>query len=391
MERRTEFNREIPDNKDVVNLTSAYTYNRNQIVRDSENLGLNKSFLLNQGPATIGPFVSPAPIPTTYAGKVASFQTSLWSIEKIADCLKQKGVEAKKALTVVIEMSEMPNSKGPDAFVVPKNKTSNQKVSIPRKAEKSQPYGSIKVTATEIGTVMQRLSEMFPQYLEIFPELKRRKTGWKILECLLADLAQATSTIKNPEEFSYLNFSAAFNSLIGQRINPNVIDYQTVAVDAQTYSPFLRYGIDDISKFTQVLDGIDFFVNEPNFVKIIGPDGRVKLLRVVDTSKSDALLQFNFSDVQVRYSSLATTKDIAPCKELSYFLCFGSFVPVIYGSENSGGFYKPYAIAKSQVEQLGLSPILYRIQPQIPEDYQELGTVFDFYRDIVMPDTENIV
>src|SRR3989338_5944942 len=331
-----EFSREIPGREAIAEIVACYKSNRNQLQQRADEFGLSTDFITNQGATLIGPFVSPAPLPTTYGGNVENFRTSLNTQAKISEELQAQGFSITPALTVVIQMSEIPVSKGPDALIAPKTDQVNQKLSIPGKVERGVPYGSVTLTIENVGDVIQKLSGTFNQYLQRFPELKKGKYGWKILETVIEDIAQTTNTTLGTQDSRYLNFASVLNGQIASRVDQEKAPITTIPVDSRYYSPLLKFGVSDISAFTKAIGNVGFFSEEPNFIKIIGQDKRVKFLKVVDIGQSDILLQFNNSDEVVRYSALVKTTEIAPCKELSYFLCFGSFVPVIYGSENSG-------------------------------------------------------
>lgn len=383
-----EFSRQMTKPREAMALAMTFLQNRECVFSNADSLGLNAKFLQEQEKTVVvGPFVSASPLSTTFAGELDNLKASLGIGAKLVDALIQCGYPAQQYLTVLLSMTGIPGkwAEANDSFVVPKNLTENKRILLTGKARASQAYGTISITEQDVPS-RKSLQDGLQLFKERNPRLKSRKlreTVDNLLVLILNDLTQAVeSTKQSTRTMKYLDFATSLNANTAIRAWQKKIP-PSVCVDEQYYAPFITRGIIDIVQFTRNLEKVGFFSNQPKYMKVVEPStGRVRTLKLQEIRSKDLLLMFDngelitFSQLKREYPS------IAPCKELSYVLCLANIVPVLYGEQNNGPDYMPYAYAKQQVKQLGFKPILYRIQPQIPSGYQTIGTVFDFYRKI---------
>lgn len=243
-----EFPREILDKQGMENLALQVTLNRQQIVSLSDDFGLDKDFLLNKR-FLVGPFVSPAPITTTFAGKLENFETSQNLTTQIAEALRSQGFDADQSLAVLLAMTEIPTggAEAMDCFIVPKNVQENQRIRLLPKAIKGQVYSQAELTNAGIEVVKKSLKDTFNQFLERNPELKRKSVGQIILNTVISDLQESAENSENDnsykrDKFPYLRFAHKLNYRISQRILPSSL-FKISYVDLSYYSPFLTLGI----------------------------------------------------------------------------------------------------------------------------------------------------
>ncbi len=380
-----EFSEYPPDEEEINQVVEQVINNRLSLLARAEEFGLDPVFLqYRQGSFIVGPFVSPAPIPTTFAGIVDNFVFSANVGAKLTEKLTESGIRAQQYAVVNLAMTEMPSrgKEAMDCVVIPKKATGNQRLPIAGKNNPGEAYGSVEISTEDIATTKKRLREAFYIYTGRFPTLRLEKRGSVIVDKIISDIEEAysSSQSKTVETRSYLDFSVNLNRIMAIRAGQP--DLESVFVDTAYYAPFLRDGIADIEKFIGKLDQVGFFEDDPNFIKIVDK-GKSRILKLKRMKNGDAILNFKDNGEEVLFSVLQKSGiDIAPCKELTYILCMANIVPVVYGDINSG-YYEPYAVAKKRVEQLGFSPVLYRTQPKISDRYEDIDTVFDFYRQLL--------
>ena len=384
-----DFSREIPTGEAAVVLAKQATSNRALLSRRAAEFGLNPNYL-NQQTFIVGPFVSPAPLPTTFAGNVNNFADSLLAGYSIVNALNKTGQPAQQNLVVNLAMSEVPRKgiAAMDALIVPKNKVTNQRLFLYGNPERGQIYGNLQLTPNYIAGLEKPIQDSYVIYTERQPQLKRKSTKKVLPEAVFTDITTAFTVSQNESNDAnpaYLLFATNLNSIIAKRI---IFDQNLpiTCIDTTVYSSFFKYGIANIATFTRKLQSLGFFDDNPGFLKIVDENGQSRILELTDIGDNDVKLSFRDLNESLSFRNLQTTgADIAPCKELSYILDFANIVPVIYGSENSGEYYEPYAIAQDRIKRLGFKPTMYRIQSQISDTYEQRGTIFDFYQQLLLP------
>jgi hypothetical protein len=392
-----EFSREIATQEELDQLAQTCLKNQQFWIANADKFGLNQEFLnwqMKNIPVAVGPFVSPAPISTTFAGSLANFQYSQQTGESLVQALQQRGRIAQQSVVIPLTMTEIPSRgmEAPDCFIVPQNQEVNKRIFMAGKPRRGLAYGKVNVTQEEFESQMEELKDAYNVFLTRMPELRRKKDEKKygriLLEAIQSDLQTAYGSEK-PDTVRYLDFAERLNQQIAKRIDRSV-SAPLIYVDQMYYSPFIKEGISDIVQFTRSLEKIDFFNKNPNLFKVVNEKGDVQFFKLQEVGTKDILLKNTNDGETLTYSQLCIqNRTIAPCKELSYILSLSSMVPVMYGSQNSGGYYAPYAEAKQRITQLGAEPILYRTQPPISGDYRALDTVFDFYTQLLFPEGFN--
>lgn len=378
-----EFTREVPAEKDIDQLANSIENNRKLIVKRASEFGLDPDFLVSQRDFIVGPFVSPSPISTVFGGTMEGFRTAVTNGRRITEALRTRGYNARDYGGVFLAMSEVPRKglAAMDCLVVPKNKQENQKLFLTGPSRQNQVYATLLTSPDIFISQKKTLRDSFNTYLDRYPLLKKGKQGMIILDSVFEDLEAAG----NDEPTYYLDFIARFNREISQRAIPEY-EFVSTSVDTICYDPFLRQGINDMPRFIRKLASVGCTFGSGGFVKIVNEADESRVLQLKEVTSSEVTLVFKDTGDIITFSELkAAGTSISPCKELSYVLCFANMVPVVYGSQNSGGYYQPYAIAKDQVSRLGFNPNIYRVQPNIPEGYNTIGTVFDFYRQVLLP------
>lgn len=395
-----ELSREISNGENLKQLVDQFTKNRNLLLTQAEKFGLNRDYLVRQDEVVVGPFVSPAPLPTTFGGSVMNVRYSIATTNAFCALLEAEGFKTKPELVIPLAITEIPvkGSEAINALIVPKNSQITQRLPLIDATEKGTAYKEATISIKTLQSVIKTARDTFPIFMDRFPYLRRQtpngRLGEKILSAVTSDIELAFRQIaQSPEKspslellaeedisINYLKFAAAFNQCILKRIYPDM-DLPQDPIDSTLYNDFMRNCITNIATFTQTLEGLGVFKEDPDYVKIVDPTGKTRILQLDTIEDSDIVLKFRDDGSLIRYSDLIRQDTlIAPCKSISYLLCFGSFIPVIYGDDNWGNkVYEPYAKARQQLTTLGLSPVMYRIQPQIPEGYKEATTIFDFY------------
>jgi hypothetical protein len=292
---------------------------------------------------------------------------------------------------VLLGMTEVPTKGGQEAMdilVLPKNANENKRAPLLDKTQKGTVYAAATTSIDTINKAAEMAKASFTTYLDLkgVPKAEKRKKQ-PVLDAVQQDIKDAMAdALKdgkiNDTQVYYLAFATALNKRMLERINPDKKLPQTF-VDLDYYDPFLRYGIADITTFTQKLKSTGFFQDDPGFIKMV-EGGKSRVMKLQTIEEEDIVLQFVDSNERVRFSDIQSSPTkLAPCKELSYMLTQGTFVPVIYGSQNSGEYYQPYSYIRQRLLRIGLSPVLYRTQPQIPDGYQGIDTIFDFYQNVL--------
>lgn len=387
--RKQEFTRDVLDKNGIDRLAMQVNANRKLLMVRAEEFGLDPNYLRKNNRIAVGPFVSPAPLSTTFAGKVENAFDSVNIGTRIVNKLRENGQPAEQFMLLNLTMTAQPKkgAEAMDCLIVSKN-ANNQKLFLFDRNKPTQVYGNVTISERDIKKLENPINNSYQQYALQHPELKRGRQGNILPQTILADLNVALQDARvdepSEQEVHYLNFAAKLNKRIMERIIPSN-NLPITRVDTRYYSPFFRDGVKDIGRFVRKLDGVGFFENDPGFIKIVDETGKSKILQLTDISQNDVLLTQKESNKKIWFSDLQKSgADIAPCKELTYVLCMANIAPVIYGSQNSGDYYEPYAVAKEQVARLGFTPNLYRIQPQIPDGYEKIGTVFDFYKPLLL-------
>jgi hypothetical protein len=391
--QKPEFSREVPDKHDIEQLAKQVSINRELISLRANEFGLSPDFIKQNTRIAVGPFVSPAPLSTTFAGQIENLNCSIKVGNEIVNQLKQNGIRAQQFMLINLAMTDMPK-KGAgamDCLIIPKNKSSNQRLSLIDKNAEAKVYGKTNTSRDHINSLVKPITTSYHQYAEQYPQLKRNGQGKILPAAIFEDLTLAMQDAQSDEpdnlNVHYLNFSSKLNTRILNRILPEN-NLTITNVDTQYYSPFLKKGIKDVGQFTRKLESIGFFDSNPGYIKFVAENGKSQILQLADITQNDAILTSKGSNEQIRFSDLQKSDaDLAPCKELTYILCMTNIAPVIYGSINNG-YYEPYAIAKEQTEKLGFTPNIYRIQPEIPDGYENIATVFDFYKPLVLNETK---
>jgi hypothetical protein len=213
-------------------------------------------------------------------------------------------------------------------------------------------------------------------YKERNPELTKTDRA-NLLEKLFDDMDTA---LEGSDTMRYIDYAMRLNARMGKRFDIGY-DLTDTCIDTASYDPFMRQGITNPGKFFRNFADAGLPLRDVSSIKVVDNNGRTKFLHVTEIEQSDVILQFRNTDETIRYTELQNQEiSIAPSKELSYPLCFSNLVPVVYGSQNSGGYYEPYTQSKQLVENMGVSPIMFRIQERYDGDYTKMQTVFDFYR-----------
>lgn len=386
---KQEFPRDVLDKNGIDRLARQVNANRELLMVRAEEFGLNPNYLRKNNRIAVGPFVSPAPLSTTFAGKVENASNSVNIGAGIVSKLREIGQPAEQFMLLDLTMTVQPKkgAEAMDCLIVPKN-ANNQKLFLFDRNKPTQVYGNATISESDIKKLENPVNNSYQQYALQNPELKRGKQGSILPQTILVDLngALQDARVDEPEEqkVHYLNFAAKLNKRMMERIIPGN-NLPITRVDTRYYSPLFKEGIKDIGRFVWKLDGVGFFENDPGFIKIVDETGKSKIFQMTDISQNDALLTQRESNNKIWFSDLQRSgADIAPCKELAYVLCMANIAPVVYGSQNSGDYYEPYAVAKEQVTRLGFTPNLYRVQPQIPDGYEKIGTIFDFYKPLLL-------
>ncbi len=374
-----DFPTEVPDEGLIEVLSEQSICNRERVLSQGEMLGLDPDFVSDQGPFLIGPFFSPGPIPTSFGGKIEQFQRAIAIGDAIARRIGDR-TDAVNAAVVILDMTEMPKggAEQMDVFVVPKNDTENKRVKLTEKVKYGTPYALVQTQSEVLTKATADILGSMNIAMQRNPSLKRYRD--EIRAMIVEDLTLATDC--DDEEMRYLDFAERYNRQVTERTTGQKVPI--VSVDTQYYSPFIRNGIRDISQFLNALDSAGFFSETGTLLKVVDP--ALKKTRMLDVVDGNGRLKFTDTEEEIDFAELKERySQIAPAKELSYLMCFGQLVPVMYGCDNRSleGYYKPYDMAKQQVQRLGLSPTMYRTQDRMPYDYNEQGTVFDYYLGLI--------
>jgi hypothetical protein len=386
-----EYSRDVPSTLEARRLANAASENRVKLITRAKEFGLNPDFLTQQREFLVGPFVSPAPLSTTFAGRSEHLDISLKTGNELARGLSDNGYTVNQSVVVLLGMTEVPTKGGQEAMdilVLPKNANENKRAPLLDKTQKGTVYAAATTSIDTINKAAEMAKASFTTYLDLkgVPKAEKRKKQ-PVLDAVQQDIKDAMAdALKdgkiNDTQVYYLAFATALNKRMLERINPDKKLPQTF-VDLDYYDPFLRYGIADITTFTQKLKSTGFFQDDPGFIKMV-EGGKSRVMKLQTIEEEDIVLQFVDSNERVRFSDIQSSPTkLAPCKELSYMLTQGTFVPVIYGSQNSGEYYQPYSYIRQRLLRIGLSPVLYRTQPQIPDGYQGIDTIFDFYQNVL--------
>lgn len=390
-----EFTQEVPTQYEAEKTANNAVENRAKLIARSDDFGLDATFLARQREFVVAPFVSPAPLPTTFGGKVENLAASIQAGQNIAQAIEQNGYQAKQSVIALLAMTEVP-TKGSDAMdilILPKNQAENKRAPLLDKISRGTVYGFAPTSNETLKKAKDATSASFTTYLDLKGVPKSEKRDKKyILDALLEDIDSATikaqeAGLPSEGKMYYFAFANALNANMLKRITPDM-ELSVTYVDQGLYDPFLRYGIADIKTFTQKLASIGFFQDDPGFVKVVDK-GNSRVFKLAAIEGDDIILACRDTRQQYRFSDLQKSNTLlAPCKELSYVLTQGSFVPAVYGSINTG-YYEPYAVAKKRVTALGLSPVFYRVQPLTEEGYNQVDTIFDFYENAMRKETPN--
>lgn len=380
---QTEFSRLVPDALKLDRIAERYSLNRELLGQQAEEWGLNPAIFADRK-VLVGPFVSPNPLPTTFGGNFNAWKASERVLDDFEVAFAKQGFSANTSSVVLIKYNEVPRqgSSALDSLVLPKG-AENQRVSLIDKPPKDSAYKNATTSQPVIDKAIQMTQGSFGVYLGKYPELKRGGLGnTQIKDALVQDIISAFEDNKSeltPGQASYLDFSNKFNDNMRQRFG-EAVRPMAQFVDQTVYDPFLRNGVIDPAQFARKVKSTGFFDDNPGFVKALGPDGLIQIGRVEQIFSDDILLRLTPADKSVTFKELVELGlPLATCKELTYLVCMGSVVPAVYGSQNSGEYYSAYASTKARLGQLGLSPIFYRIQDKIPDGYQGVNSVFDFY------------
>jgi hypothetical protein len=371
----------------IKNIAEKYDRNRQKIKTNAEQLGLSPSFLSNQEQQTVvGPFVSPAPLSTTYAGMSENFQGSTDQSAQLANLLTQLGYSTEQALLVLIQMCEVPRKgfEASDALIVPKNIEENQKLSLIGKVLQGEVYQNVQISAEDLPTDRQ-LFDSFAWHVDRNQTYKKSVSKSQARETLAGLQSVVRTAFEKNEQMgtsSYLQFAGSLNQMLSQMSGESA-PTKITSIDTEYYSPLITQGITEFAQFARNLESVGFFENNPAFLKVYDPawkGGALKQLRFTRIEGANVILSFMDSSDEITFAELKQDfTNIYPCKELAYLLCFSSMVAAVYGDQNSGGYYAPYETACQQVAALGLEPIYYQIQPPISNGYQNIQTVYDFY------------
>lgn len=389
---QTEFSRLVPDIQKIGRMAERYAQNRELLARQAAQWGLDPGLFTNRN-VLVGPFVSPNPLPTTFGGNIDAWKASERVLDDFETAFAKQGFTANTSSVVLIRYNEVPRqgSSALDSLVLPKG-SDNQRITLIDKPPKDSAYNNATTSQGVIDKAITAAQGSFGAYLGQYPELKKGGKGnTEIRDALIQDIRGAFDVNRSelsPGQAGYLDFSNSFNDNIRQRFGET---RRPIAqfVDQAVYDPFLKEGVVDPGQFARKVESTGFFDDNPGFVKALGPDGLIQIGRVEQIWKNDILLRLAPSDKTITFNELVGLGlPMATCKELTYLVCMGSIVPAVYGSQNSGEYYSAYASTKARLGQLGLSPIFYRIQPKIPDGYQGVGSVFDFYRQGVTANAE---
>lgn len=386
LEKFKEFSQETLSQPELEQLATKAVSNRQRIIDIAPDLGLSQDFLSAQNQFLIGPFVSPAPIPTTFGGRADSYRYALQAEKTLATSVSDQGFEAQQSMLVILQNTIMPRiAKGgnnTDAFIVPQNEWSNKRISIPNKSTSMIPYRNVQMDLSTTSSFMSQLPNLINVLAKRKPEYKRCRNT--LIDEITKDIRFAAfRAFGESDSGSYLDFVAQYNTRLTARFQQEQLPI--VSVDDRYYDPFLRYGIDDPKQFVETIANTGFFDDTTRLIKTTDEMGKTSIWSIDDISSGSLIL---LDDVGERRAFEELRQDpklsLAPAKELAYLMTMSQMVPVIYGSENRGGFYQPYAVAREQVSRLGCEPVIYRIQPNISDSCLEQETIFDFYADLLI-------
>src|SRR6185312_2015920 len=94
-----DFQREIPTRKEARKLAMQAINNRALLIVRAREFGLNPDFLRMQN-FLVGPFVSPAPLSTTFSGNINNFRTSVQDGRDLENELQAEGQGAQQNMVV---------------------------------------------------------------------------------------------------------------------------------------------------------------------------------------------------------------------------------------------------------------------------------------------------
>ena len=369
-----EFSPELPNAETIDKIAEQTAENRRIVVEKAEAWGFDPEFIAKQGPVLVGPFFSPGSIPTSFGGDPRRFSQAM----EVGACITESiggRLPSVQASLVTLDFTDMPR-KGPeqmDVILCPNdNGKMNERVRLANPNYK-QPYSTIGTDQNIIGMTMWEI-------------WRSRATAGKLRGCSKEEAVKITEEILLDMPMiggtgSYTEYMRSWNLAIQQRTTSRSLPI--ISVDTNYYQPLITRGIADFPRFINTLNDVGYFANGPaKLFKAIDPTSQ--LVRGVEWDPENELLRFedqydqcmDFETVRARFPL------IAPVKALSYIWCFGQVVPVVYGCDNRGNpgdIYEPYAIAKKQVEAMGLKPVMYRTQARISYDINAQGTLFDYY------------
>lgn len=374
-----EFPVEVPNEVQRERIILQTLTNRQLVLSQCEKFGLDPDVISAQGPFLIGPFFSPGPIPTSFGGRLDQFQRAMAIGEEMAQQIRSQ-MKATSASLVTLDMTEIPKggAEQMDVYIVPKNGSENKRVKLAGKVKYGTPYALAQTPVEDLTQAANDILGSMNIAMQRNKLLKRYKD--EIRAMISEDLLQAIDT--SQEQMRYIDFAATYNTQITKRVTGT--HFPVVSVDTEYYSPFIREGISDIGRFLNMLDSVGFFRETASLFKVV--DSNLRRSRMINAVDGNGRVQFADTEEELDFSELKERfSQIAPSKELSYVMCFGQFVPVLYGCDNRSvdGYYKPYEMAKQQLQQLGLSPTMYRTQDRMSYDYNAQGTIFDFYTSLI--------
>lgn len=375
-----DINRSIEFEREAIKIAQQFQQNRRIVKANANYIGLNADFLAWQEQITcVAPFLVSTPLPTAYAGQVENMNIADSRGRRITAQLQSRKYNAFNMSYLPLAVNEARRKGGnrPDAFIIPKNEQTNQQLILNPTIERGGTLSQQMITSQQV----QRWDEVLRETSFIFAKRGIGKLkSTEIYEELRNDLRQALQ--QSSTGCNYDTFIEFFNKRLCKRIAVSQ-DMAPVPVDQVYYAPFLRDGIQNPGLFAQYLAVNNFFEVSKNKLLKICTENKVISLEVSDISDKDIELSDHTTNKTILFSEVVKgNRPFAPTKELAYLLCFGSFVPVIYGDQNEGSeVYVPYTQADRIITNTGLSSVRYEIQPSIPTNYNEQLTIFDFYAD----------
>jgi hypothetical protein len=377
-----------PDNKEVERLCNAYTENRNRLFRSISEYGLNTTLFEDKN-IYVGPFVYPTPVATTYVGSPGNLRGAIAIGDSLSSQLKDMGFVPTSYASITLAISRIPNESNKDGIILPINTETNKEVKLFSASERGKAYGFARVSSEDILRISAEIKKAGQAFAER-AKMKRvisKEQRIGIIDRALSDVALAwqQSSEGRGDIVPYLDFALKYNQILTSAAVPTPT-LPSASIDTSLYSPFIKEGIADPETFVGKMIAIGVCIPGKNIFKIVKENGETAELTLGGITSGDVQLNYATTpEKNILLSELIKSGvDIAPCKELSYFLCFSSILPVIYGDINNEFYYYPYAVAREQIEGEGLSPVMYRIQPVTTKKVKEFPTLFDFYQEALL-------